>query len=257
MEWKNEVNDPEMLACEERRARTDCNLVTVWPEAVSKGYARVSCEILPGMQNPFGNVHGGILDYVMDTASGICSTHSIEPLQVVVTRSCEMHYLTPVREGRFYVVARAMKPGRRCCLVSTELYDSEGTLCALGNFEMFYPGVMLEGLPDRRGVSGGKPGDGQKNAKPLQSGGGDCNSAEKKRKKLQKKVKRKTLLFGSESDRLTVYRNLRKRSGKRCSIRPEKARQTDAREGKSHPGGKTVADGKSSAGCPHEGTAGF
>ncbi len=143
MEWKNEITDPEMQAFEERRARTDKNLITVWPEAVSRGYARVSCGIEKGMLNPFGNVHGGIIDYVMDTASGICATHSIEPLQVVVTRSCEMHYLLPVQGERMYVTARAVKPGRRCCLVSTELYSDSGTLCALGNFEMFYPGTLL------------------------------------------------------------------------------------------------------------------
>ena len=143
MEWKNETVDPEMQAFEEKRARTDKNLITVWPEAVSRGYARVSVEILPGMQNPFGNVHGGILDYAMDTASGICATHSIEPLQVVVTRSCEMHFIAPVQGERMTVVARAVKPGRRCCLICTELFNDRGELCAMGNFEMFYPGIML------------------------------------------------------------------------------------------------------------------
>ena len=143
MDWKNEIIDPEMQAFEERRVSNSKTRLIVWPEAISRGYARVSCAIEPDMLNPFGNAHGGVIDYVMDTSAGICSTHSIEPLQVVVTRSCEMHYIAPIQGSKMYAVARAVKPGRRCCLICVEAYDENQKLCALGNFEMFYPGIML------------------------------------------------------------------------------------------------------------------
>src|SRR5579883_2850952 len=54
--------------------------------------------MLPGDANPFGNVHGGVIMKLVDTAAGVCATRHVRG-QTVTARIDSMSFLQPVYVG--------------------------------------------------------------------------------------------------------------------------------------------------------------
>ncbi len=68
------------------------------PRAVRESQVVMSQVMLPGDANPFGNVHGGVIMKLVDTAAGVTATRHVRG-QVVTARLDSMSFLEPVYVG--------------------------------------------------------------------------------------------------------------------------------------------------------------
>jgi uncharacterized protein (TIGR00369 family) len=81
------------------------------------------------MFNPQGSLHGGVIAFVMDVASGHLLKHTFG----VAGATLEMkhQFLAPVREPEARSVARFLRKGRSICFMEAKLFDSEDNLAVV------------------------------------------------------------------------------------------------------------------------------
>ncbi len=108
-------------------------------EELSKGHAVLSIELTEGAHNALGNVHGGFLFTLCDTASGAVSASES---RVSVTLDSNIHYLKGVKQGRLRIEARSIHCGRTTLVVETKITNEEGELIAAGTFTMYKIGDL-------------------------------------------------------------------------------------------------------------------
>ncbi len=108
-------------------------------EELSKGHALLSIELTEGAHNALGNVHGGFLFTLCDTASGAVSASES---RVSVTLNSSISYLKGVSRGTLYVDARSIHSGRTTLVVETKITNEEGELIAAGTFTMYKIGDL-------------------------------------------------------------------------------------------------------------------
>ena len=107
-------------------------------DTVKVGETTGHCVLKPELRNPYGFVHGGAIDTVMDTLGGMTASGASDPPRYVVTRSVDVHYLRPVLGGVMRGRATAIKAGKQTCLIRAEVFDEENRLCAEGLLEFLY-----------------------------------------------------------------------------------------------------------------------
>ena len=113
-------------------------------DAVEIGETRGHCLLRPELRNPYGFVHGGAINTIMDTLGGMTASGAADPPRYVVTRSADVHYLRPVLGSVMRGRAIAVKAGKQACLIRAEVFDEEDRLCAEGLLEFFYLDRLLE-----------------------------------------------------------------------------------------------------------------
>jgi uncharacterized protein (TIGR00369 family) len=114
-------------------ART-CGLIG---EHIGGDRATVRLPYNPAFTNSRGDVHGGILTALFDTALS-CAVRSHDPLQHgVVTIDLSTHFLAACA-GDVVVQAHCERRGRTLCFARGEAHNNEGRLLALatGTFKL-------------------------------------------------------------------------------------------------------------------------
>jgi uncharacterized protein (TIGR00369 family) len=81
------------------------------------------------MFNPQGSLHGGVIAFVMDVASGHLLKHTFGAAGA--TLEMKHQFLAPVREPEARSVARFLRKGRSICFLEAQLFDSEDNLAAV------------------------------------------------------------------------------------------------------------------------------
>lgn len=115
-------------------------------DTVEIGETNGHCPLRPALLNPYGFVHGGAIDTIMDTLGGMTACGAGDPPRYVVTRSTNVHYLRPVLGSVMRGRATAIKAGKQTCLIRAEVFDEEDRLCAEGLLEFFYLDKRIEEL---------------------------------------------------------------------------------------------------------------
>lgn len=83
------------------------------------------------MFNPQGNVHGGIIAFVMDIAMGHLLKHAFGvPGQ---TLESKYQYLAPVRGPEARGEARFLRKGQSICFLEARVFTGDGDLAAAGS----------------------------------------------------------------------------------------------------------------------------
>ncbi len=113
-------------------------------DTVEIGETTGHCVLRPELLNPYGFVHGGAIDTVMDTLGGMTASGAADPPRYVVTRSVEAHYLRPILGTVMRGRAQAIKVGKQTCLIRAEVFDEEDRLCAEGLLEFFYLDKLIK-----------------------------------------------------------------------------------------------------------------
>ena len=103
-------------------------------DLVEKDHALTSMEIFPEGLNPFGMVHGGLLDTMLDNAAG-SAVHTDG--RSYVTQTCTLHFLRNQSEGEIQADARVRHRGRSTCLVAVDILGEDEKLLATGEFTFF------------------------------------------------------------------------------------------------------------------------
>lgn len=97
-------------------------------EAVGSGDIRISAPILPGARQQQGFGHAALTFALGDTAAGYAAL-SVLPLDnEVVTAEIKINLLAPARGDRLLAIGKVVKPGKRLCVVTSDVFaETDGT----------------------------------------------------------------------------------------------------------------------------------
>jgi uncharacterized protein (TIGR00369 family) len=101
---------------------------------VEEGLVRIASPIVPGAMQQQGFGHAGLTFSIGDSAAGYAALTTL-PLDLeVVTAEIKVNLLAPARGDRLVATGRVIKPGKRLCVVTSEVHaelDGVSTLIAV------------------------------------------------------------------------------------------------------------------------------
>lgn len=100
---------------------------------VGPGHAKIAVTIGPDCLNYYGNLHGGFLFTLCDSASGMATT-CLEQLNV--TQNSSIQFIRGASQGRVYVEANSLHIGKRSVVNQVTATDQDGTLLVTATFTM-------------------------------------------------------------------------------------------------------------------------
>ena len=101
---------------------------------LGKDRCTVRLELRPESMNAFGAAHGGLIYSMCDAAAGVAVCLGGRP---GVTLSGSIRYLCPSKGEYLRAEGEVIKSGKSIVFVETKVWDSEGTLTAVGSFEYY------------------------------------------------------------------------------------------------------------------------
>ena len=116
----------------ERAMAADSELFTIVGFKVVKvraGRAELSFPYSNAVTRRGGMVHGGIVMYSLDNASGIAAM-SVNPGTDQLTMELKVNFLRPLKKGPFRAIGRVIKAGSNLIVVEGEVKDADEELCA-------------------------------------------------------------------------------------------------------------------------------
>ncbi len=109
-------------------------ILEIWP-----GHSRLSFTVPEGALNLYGNLHGGAIFSLCDTAAGMAAyAYGVSN----VTQCSSIQFLRGISEGTIYIEANAIHKGRRTVVNQVNITDERGKLAATANFTMFFTGEL-------------------------------------------------------------------------------------------------------------------
>ena len=96
----------------------------------------------------FGNVHGGVIASLVDTAIFWCFFGDLDESAGITTVDLKVNYLAPVAEGKLSARGKRIRLGRTLGLGETEVFNGDGKLVAHGTSSVIVlPGFGFPGNP--------------------------------------------------------------------------------------------------------------
>lgn len=96
---------------------------------VATGHIRITAPILPGARQQQGMGHAGLTFSIGDSAAGYAALTTLGPEWDVVTAEIKINLLAPARGDLLIATGKVIKPGRRLCVVTSEVHaQTEGAL---------------------------------------------------------------------------------------------------------------------------------
>lgn len=105
------------------------------------GHCRVDIDTHSGLENVYGNVHGGaimvLVDMVSSTAAYACGKH-------VVTLTSDTNFIKGLKiDGRdISIVGDVIHNGRTTMVVITKIFDADGRECVRNTSTMYVPKLV-------------------------------------------------------------------------------------------------------------------
>ncbi|BDY14934.1 thioesterase superfamily protein [Sulfitobacter pontiacus] len=93
---------------------------------VSKGLIRIEAPILPGTRQQQGFGHAGLTFSIGDSAAGYAALTTLPLDTEVVTAEIKINLLAPARGDRLIAIGKVVKPGKRLCVVTAEVFAQTG-----------------------------------------------------------------------------------------------------------------------------------
>ena len=95
---------------------------------VSAGLVRIACPILQGSRQQQGFGHAGLTFSIGDSAAGYSALSMLPLDSEVMTAEIKINLLAPARGDRLVATGRVVKPGKRLCVVTSEVHaERNGT----------------------------------------------------------------------------------------------------------------------------------
>jgi uncharacterized protein (TIGR00369 family) len=101
---------------------------------VADGMVRITAPILPGARQQQGFGHAGLTFSIGDSAAGYAALTTLPLESEVVTAEIKVNLLAPAQGDLLIATGRVIKPGRRLCVVTSEVHaerDGKRTLIAI------------------------------------------------------------------------------------------------------------------------------
>ena len=81
------------------------------------------------MFNPQGSLHGGVIAFAMDVASGHLLKHTFGAPGA--TLEMKLQFLAPVREPEARCMSRFLRKGRSICFIEAQLFNADDELAVV------------------------------------------------------------------------------------------------------------------------------
>lgn len=101
-------------------------------DSIEQGRARLSLEVKQQHLQLAGNMHGGAIATLVDTAVAFAIVGASKPGARFTTIEMKVNYLRPISKGRVVADAKLIRDGRRIVVSDCDVFDSEGNLAAKG-----------------------------------------------------------------------------------------------------------------------------
>jgi uncharacterized protein (TIGR00369 family) len=101
---------------------------------VTSGTVRIEAPILPGARQQQGFGHAGLTFSIGDSAAGYAALTSLPLDMEVVTAEIKINLLAPARGQKLVAIGTVVKPGKRLCIVTAEVFaidDGQKKLIAI------------------------------------------------------------------------------------------------------------------------------
>lgn len=106
--------------------------------SASDGASACELDISPGLLNPHGVVHGGVIYSMADTGMGAAVYTVLEESELCATVEVKITYLNPAREGRLRCVTRVLKRSRNIAVLESKITLGDLTVAlASGTFHIY------------------------------------------------------------------------------------------------------------------------
>ena len=89
---------------------------------MATGHVRIAAPILPGSRQQQGFGHAGLTFSIGDSAAGYAALSTLPLDREVVTAEIKVNLLAPAKGARLIATGRVIKPGKRLCVVSSEVH---------------------------------------------------------------------------------------------------------------------------------------
>lgn len=135
-EWVRMLNRETEFA-ERRSASPMGDMLGVSSELVEPGRARFRVRAQPGLFNPHGVLHGGVIYVMVDSSMGAAVMAGVAPGELCTTIELKISYLQPVREADLVCETEVTKQGHHIAFTESKVRDETGRLVATASGSMF------------------------------------------------------------------------------------------------------------------------
>ncbi|MBN1196069.1 MAG: PaaI family thioesterase [Candidatus Aminicenantes bacterium] len=106
-----------------------------------KGWSRMEMAVKPELINVFGQVHGGAIFSLVDTAMGAALAGLLDAGEGMTTVEAKINYIRPITEKTVIVEAEVLHRGRRTAVLEARVTDDCGLAAAraLGTYLILEP----------------------------------------------------------------------------------------------------------------------
>ncbi|MBC2723962.1 PaaI family thioesterase [Desulfosporosinus sp.] len=96
------------------------------------GIIRVQLTINENLLQFYGNVHGGVIASLIDTAIAVAVNQQLDPDEGASTVELKINYLRPISKGTLWGEGKVIQKGKSIVVAQGEIKDEEGRLLAIG-----------------------------------------------------------------------------------------------------------------------------
>lgn len=93
---------------------------------IAPGTVSIEAPILAGSRQQQGFGHAGLTFSIGDSAAGYAALTTLPEDMEVVTAEIKINLLAPARGDLLIAIGRVVKPGRRLCVVTSEVFARSG-----------------------------------------------------------------------------------------------------------------------------------
>lgn len=104
---------------------------------IGQGSSLLELPLRKGVTNLFGNIHGGILATLIDSACSVALGTVVEPGETAVTLDLQSNYFAPAHEDFVIAEGTVIHKGRHTSVVEAIIKDKEDCLIAKGKCTYF------------------------------------------------------------------------------------------------------------------------
>ena len=96
------------------------------------GKTRVLMKVTENLKQFYGNVHGGAIASLIDSAIAVAINQRLEPEEGASTVELKINYLRPINKGNLWGEGKVIQKGRKIVVAQGEIKNDEGQILAIG-----------------------------------------------------------------------------------------------------------------------------
>ena len=96
------------------------------------GKTRVLMKVTEQLKQFYGNVHGGAIASLLDSAIAVELNQQLEPGESASTVEIKINYLRPISEGNLWGEGKVIQKGRKIVVAQGEIKNDAGQILAIG-----------------------------------------------------------------------------------------------------------------------------